>query len=535
MIGWMGNRTNRLRRLWFILVLVLQVLNPARASAETRDQLFFRVDRMPSEQKKKEARKLLHEFLLKHPNEPNAHVRHGYLDNEYGDYASALDHMNKAIALTDRAGTGLLFPQQVFIVRAFANFNLNKTNAAYADINHAIKMSNSTNAEAFYIRGIINRKYGKTKAALADFERGATLAPSHESCVRAAADMAGNLKLYRKQQEWLDKLVSKFPTAENLWARSQFHAVHGDMRQAIADIRRCIELDPADKKSYIFACDALNSMSDFRKSAAVAKQGIERFPDDFELRKREADSLLRLGDFSTAHKLFKRLVKTHPDDPFVRERYAMVLRKEGRYEESYAEFKKAKTLREPDFDVLINSAQAARFAEQYRDAAMDYTRAYQITSDRTLIVDAALCWLSTGDYKKALATLDIALDPKAAGKVLDSKKLVQLHTIQSQCFFHLTQFEKSRVAATQAIALDKDSFMAYVYRAQANGGLKLIDEAIVDLTQAIRLRPDFAVPYRERARLYEMKNKPDLAQKDRNKLKALSSSLEKDVFPSLKK
>ncbi len=60
------------------------------------------------------------------------------------------------------------------------------------------------------------------------------------------------------------------------------------------------------------------------------------------------------------------------------------------------------------------------------------------------------------------------------------------------------QYEKSRDAASQALAINPESAYAYYIRGQANSNLCLWDEGIKDLENAIEKRPDY---YRARLEL----------------------------------
>jgi tetratricopeptide (TPR) repeat protein len=476
-----------------------------------------------------EAVKVLESYLRKHPRDLENLVYLGLLNNDRGDYAQSREHLTKALSYSN-GGKDIAVIQQVYIVRAFANSKLKNKAEAYADIEKATSI-NAKNVEVYHIRGLIDQTFGNYKSAMINLERG--LQPGSDGSYLALSRCADKLKLYDKQEQWLDKLCREFPTRDYLNERRGFYAKHGKMSLAVRDALECLKLKPYEREMHDFTISALCQLNDYDGAADAVARAIVCFPKDREFKRLRARIQLLKGEVNGAVVELKKLLKAHPDDPDLIERLAIALRKQCRYEESIVEFQKASRIREPNDEVRGERAECYRLAEQYSLAALDYKVLYQHTLSRTFILQAGQAWLSMGEYKKALDTFALAIDDKGVGHPLNDKAKISLYASQALANLRLDHYEQAVAAASKAIALNPHHLMSHFYRGQANAKLGKLDAAIADMTETIKIRPDVAIAYDERAKLYDRKKQFDLARRDRLRMSVLSKKLESDVFPEV--
>jgi len=503
-------------------------LSPAgyAISPETK-AVIKQAERLNVSGKTAEAYKLIDKYIEAHPKDADAYAWHGIMDNEHRKPQQCLDYLTKALQLS-KGGKSLHLYQQVYIVRAYANMNLNRKNEAYADIEKA-RQINESNAEVFHIRGYINEHYGKLKQAFADYERGA---PGHAICMERAATLADQLKLWDRRGYWLDQVCKIAPTFDRLNQRRVFQAQHGKMELAVEDAHRLLDMQPENREMHAFLVEALSQLGRYKDGIDAANIALKRFPGDLNFETKRADLELLSMHYDEAAKQYKKLLKKHPADAHLLEQYAVALRFQGRYEEAVVQFEKAAGIRNPDVPVLAIRAEAYRHSEQFKKCGDDYKQLYQKTSDRTYIVDAAQSWLSLGDYTKALKMFELALSEKGQGKPLSRSRVVHAYTCEAQCYLLTKQYQKSVERADKALSLGKGTLAALFCRSEANTKLGNYDAAIADLSEAIKLRPRLASSYHLRAKIFELKKMPEMAERDRKKASTLSRSLESDVFPS---
>lgn len=468
-------------------------------------------------------------LLKRDPKDGAAIAAYGLLKNEQGKFLECRDYLNKAISLHN-SGQPLSTIQQLYIVRAFANAALKNKKEALADVEKA-RLINDKNGEVYHIRGKIKTAFGDYKDAIPDLEKGLQAAP--RDSMFTLAHNNEKISQFNKAREWLDKLCSAYPTAQNLAERRRFCFNRGDFNQAAEDARRCLELNPEDKQMRLAYIVALYTLGRNKEAGAAAQQALARNPNDDDVLRWKLKADIALGRGKEPLAAVTQLLKKHPSDPELIELHAMTLRNLTRYEEAIAEFQKASRYREPDSRALLSRAHCYQLSEQYALAAEDLAKLYQLTLNRDLIVEAGQCWVSRGDYKRAIDTLAIAIDPKSPGKPLSNTSLRNLYTSQAHAQLRLKNYEQARESATKALSLNPNHTAAYSVRADANAKLGKVDDAIADWSQAIKRRRDFTYAYAERAKLYDLKKMPELAQKDREKMKTLSKGLENDMFPSV--
>ncbi|MBX9671549.1 MAG: tetratricopeptide repeat protein [Candidatus Obscuribacterales bacterium] len=514
-----------MRSLALSFIISFGALAAAGAAEPSLNVVLHKISRLSGDNKLPEARRLLDAYLAIHPNDPEALAQRGFLDNP-DNFKSCKRYLTRALAVT-KGGAGIGEIQQVYIVRAYANSVLGLKEEALADIEKARQIAPG-NPEVYHIRGGIKERFKMHAEAFADLEKAATGNPHNRSCLEQVIYVAALLHKQDKQLKWLNKVVELFPSFETYRDRSSFCTAIGNYKLAASDAVKSLELRPEDIKAYDFAFSAVLRSGDDRGAERILERARARFPKDKGFRVSEAGLKLRQKKSDKALALYNELATEYQDDPFLHEQIGIILRDKQRYEEALDHFRVAAKFRQPVDIALHKRAESYRMAEQYAEAARDFTVMYSKSSNRIFIVDAGDCWMHNGKYKRALSTFEIALNNGQA-KPLTGFELAKVYADQALCHLRLGDAEKSRVLATKALTTKPDFMDAILVRSQANTQLKRLDEAIADLTLAIKLRPDFGVPLEERAKLYDLKNQPELARQDRQRLANYSRSVESDL------
>lgn len=473
---------------------------------------------------------LLNDRIKKEPNYAWALATRGAHHNGLGNFKQCRDDLTRAFALTNdgrdlKAITGFL------IIRAFANMQLKHRTEAYADIERVAKMQ-PTNQQYLYVRGEIEERFGSPIKAFSFYEKALSVDPSHNLCLDRAIKCADKLKLQTRKAKILDDCVKRSPNSHNLRQRAMFNASRGRWKEAMADSRKCIQLDAkANAAPYQILCQGLLDELKNQQSEAMATEGLKAFPNDIELKVLRGTALFNQRKDKDLILLCRQMIQDSPKSPEPYELLGRLFRKQKRYEDAIEEFNKAAAIREPNLIVLEDRAHSYKMAERYKESAADFEELFKRRKYGDYMLKLGESHMATGNNKLALKAIERALDPSVEIKLAPRERLYAL-TRKAQCYDKLNEPKKAMESAEQVLLLDPGSLTALHLHAQLSIAMKNTDNAIKDFTKLIELRPNFALNYLERAKLYKLKNENVLAQKDLDTAARLSSIVEGETFPS---
>jgi tetratricopeptide (TPR) repeat protein len=405
---------------------------------------------------------------------------------------------------------------------------LGRRKEAFEIIDRAVKIDTQS-AEALYIRGLIKAKYLGERAALSDFEKAASHPRADLSYLKRTVGCAHDLKEYSIERRWLDRLLKQNRDFKSL----DFHASHmfhfGDHAALKSDGEAMIKLKPKDELGYVYVVKSFMHSGNVKGGIRAAEQALLAIPNNEQI----LLLLMQLHQYdrnpSKATEIAKTTVRIYPKNCDAREALAFMLSSQNRLEEAVTQFDIARSIRQPKtIEVLLGRATTYRIAQEFDKAAKDYELLFEKTHSALELKHQAECEIGDGKYAKALQTLS-KLTPSDRNKLTKTEQANFLNN-ESTCFMHLKKYSECRAKATEALLLHPRLIAARITRAQANIKTRNDEEALVDLSEIIKSRPDIGYAYGERAKIYQRQGKASLARKDLLKLNELSSSLESDLI-----
>ncbi len=500
------------------------------STAAKHPEIIVKADTLIAQKKFDDAISILTQHLKKEPSNALCLARRGAVHNQVGHYKQCVEDLNRAFAVTNN-GRDLDSAAGYLIMRAYANLRLENKAAARADIEKVEKLQPNT-GQHWHIRGLIEEKWGSPKEALKFYEKSLSIDPSNDSCLGHATALATKLNAVAQKEKLINECVRRSPDAFNLTARAQLNASCMRWKEVAEDTRSVLKLDPKSSVGvYQLHSHALTALGKPQQVLASTARGLKQYPDDPGLKFFRASALSSLGKDAEAIEICNQLKKQSPDMAEPYELLGHIYKTQKRYEESADEFRKGAKVHEPQSAmVLLERATAFRNGENYEEAARDFEKVFAIQHTAEHLLRAGECYIGLSDYKSALRTLDLSLDPKVP-VAMSSFEKSHAYTRKALCYSRLNNPRKAREAANQALAIDPKSATAMHFHAESSIKLKDIDAAIKDYTEMIKLQPNFARNYGERAKLYKMKGQFALAQRDLNTVARLSTMVEEETFP----
>lgn len=238
------------------------------------------------------------------PGHPAAHNNRGLVNMAVRRYEESIGDFDAAIAAK---------PDYVQALnnRGFAKLQLERFDASLADFDAAVA-ADPKFANAWSNRGMARLRVNRTADAVADFTQAIELAPSDPSYYERRAEA------YRKadqgdlaqadlaQVKWLRRLgqltvaIRRNPQKISSYiARSRHLAASGRTAQAIADLDRALEVNPAATEAMIEKAQVLadTDQADAARQLCDAVLQIEPLPEAYSLR---GDILYQSGQLDAA-------------------------------------------------------------------------------------------------------------------------------------------------------------------------------------------------------------------------------------------
>jgi serine/threonine protein kinase/tetratricopeptide (TPR) repeat protein len=144
---------------------------------------------------------------------------------------------------------------------------------------------------------------------------------------------------------------------------------------------------------------------------------------------------------------------------------------------------------------LFNKARSEADAEQYGQAAADYTEAIRLKADYAEAYNGrGQANFKLNQYDKAISDYSDAIRIKP--------DFAEAYSNRGFVYTRVGQFDKALADCNEAIRIKPDFAEAYKNRANPHNSLKQYEDAIADCNEAIRLKTDYAEAYVNRATGY---------------------------------
>ena len=430
--------------------------------------------------------------------DPNGYNRRGSLLIDQKRYAEAEQDLDTAIRYDS---TYLLS----FFNRALVYSNTNRPMQALSDFDHVLKLD-STSSIAYFNRAIVRSQIGDYNRALDDYDRVATYTPDNVLVYFNRASL--HLELGNLEQAVNDysKAISIYPDFANAYLnRSHVRMLMGDMKGARKDH------DVAQRK----IADYRSRLSDTTYSIyADTTQKFDKLLS-FDAQKSRGFEQSKDMAVSTPHDAGMRLIPLfkftlmNPDSAIMaRQRLYHVQRLVDFYSmigDERLVLSRHESNIAPDSLVLIDRATAQRFNSE----VIDWKLVFQRGVSQSLIKQ----------YTSAVTTLSQAIDENPANPFL----YINRSTTRAEMIDFISSIDNSyqriTIDADPANRLRHGSSRAYNY-----------DDAIEDINKAIKLYPDLAYSYYNRAGLYTISGRLPEAYDDYTKAIELNPSFGEAYF-----
>lgn len=425
------------------------------------------------------ALKRLHPALL---NRGNANLFLGRYDDAIADFNDCLGLDPKTVVAYQN--------------RAVCHLNSGRLQDALSNCNSGLNLD-PANSAILINRGLVYFRLDEAELAEYDFRAALRLNPGS---IKSRNMLAISLSRQERLEEALDECTTAIQiggnaedTADCYCARGAVHAKLGKLKDARADLDKCIEINPGHQLGHINLGSLAVQLKQYQDALQYFAQASALGPESFDLfinrgvAHRELDRAMEcLEDFRAALGLKSDSIRAQ-------NALAEQLLRLKRYEESL-------TL----FDKIVESSQpvaAATFSNRAA-ALMNVGRLDEAESVLLKILD------KEPDYVPALVNLatlyfrrqEFARSGEYAERVL---KIDPENADAMVClgggFVRLRRYRESIERCNVAIALRPRCAEAYANRAGAYAGLYEYDKALADCDTALSFDPGFGVVLCNRA------------------------------------
>ena len=329
-------------------------------------------------------------------------------------------------------------------------------------------------AEVYYYRGLCQMQRGDLQSAWADFS---TAAAQNDRWYyqHALAWAHFNLREPRLAVEAISRAVTLAPEQTALYLdRAFFYEQQGDLDAAIADYSAVLAMEPDNAEAYRRRGEAYFNSGNFEAALADDSRLVALLPDDPYALLNRAQAYLALQEYEAALDDLNTALATEPamPDPFIFQRGLANLYA-GDHTTAITDFQDYTALRPEDPAGWINLGQAYENAGSPVGAVDAYTNALNLDPEATYLHTSL-----ARAYYDAIQALQPGPPQRAAW--------------QAQIIAH----------ATQAIDAFPEDTTARLYRALAYLEQNRLENALEDLSAALRTVPDFEAALFNRAIVY---------------------------------
>ena len=399
---------------------------------------------------------------------------------------------------------------------------------AEADFNKAIECD-STYLLSYFNRALVYSDTNRPMPALADFDKVIQLDSTNSLTYFNRAMLRAQIGDYNRALEDYDKVALYSPNNVLVYYnRASVHAQLGHLEEAVQDYSSAIELYPDFANAYIYR----GQLREFLRDPKGAKQDRETAQRKIaEYKKRLSDSTYSIYADTTQH--FDRLLSF--DSKFVGSSFERITGRSGGHEEMRLLPLFKFTLMQPDTLPVVEPYRLQRvedFKQRIGNGLMtlscrtsdiaadslmqfdrDYVEALRAENSWTVLFQRGITQSLIKQYTNSVNTLTAAIELNPSNPFL----YLNRSTTRAEMIDFISSIDNSyqriTIDSDPANRLNNNSKRTYSY-----------DEAIADLNKALKLFPDFAHLYYNRANLQALSgNLPD-AFEDYSKAIALNPS-----------
>ncbi|XP_068717425.1 uncharacterized protein [Montipora capricornis] len=356
-------------------------------------------------------------------------------------------------------------------------------------------------------RGAVYRKLGQLKKAWDDLNRSIKLEPKlldaywHRHLLHLLQE---NRKAALDDLSYIIKNSSTHARAFR--SRAELYRLENDPTMAIVNYSQAIKLNPNDAETYYQRAamfkmrgDTILALEDYKKAA--------------ELLPSKTDAMFEIGLFhfenenwTTALKDFTIILEQDSEDSLAYTYRAKVHAKMGDFERALKDLAAA---------VHFNPNNAEAFCQRGCLLRKVHPRRALQDLSVSLLLDNSekngKAFLHRGILYTDLKRWEDAVPDFEAALQLDATLASAHVNIGLICIIKYTNYHKAVRRYTAAIRVDPTYIRAYLCRAEAYQKLNMLQEAVLDYTRVIHMRPDIADYHMARGKLLLEQNKLEFA------------------------
>lgn len=449
------------------------------------------------------------------PDEWMLHTMLGilYSRNDHQDLPKAIGYLQEAIRLSPRIDIN-------YRILGTLQFMNGDPTGAVDTFTKAIAV-NRSDAFSYMARGSIYKDLKDYEKALADFRRALSMDLPDKYRTKTEieeAEILFHLSRYDESLAIYEKVLAR--DSGNYQATYMTGLIYKAKKQydtALPWLEKASGLKPEASKPY----DVMGFIYSKQKKDDLARENLQKAVDRKSTMMRTYRLLAQLyrkeGRDNDALKVLDLAVTRLPRDPEARSERGWFFFTKKEFTRGVDDFTKAIELGgKSKAKYLAFRGLCYHGLEEYKKAEADYREAIRLNPNNDLAyIGLGDIYIKGGDYDRAIEFYNKVLSISKG-----SKRIILLNNL-GFAYAKKGEYKKSLEILNEGIQNYPNDAEIWRSRAQTYDAMGQPEKGIPDMDEFLKRKPGDARSYRFRATLYEKTGKKDLAEKDREKAKAL--------------
>jgi len=333
---------------------------------------------------------------------------------------------------------------------------------------------------------------GKVQTAIEYFERAIKKDPGFALAYTGLAD--ASLRMYREKKDsaWADKALSASQQAERLndnlaevhTALGGVYSATGKSTEAIAELRRAIELAPSADEGYRRLGDAYRASGRKEEAIQAYRKAIEVSPYYWFNWNALGTTYYRFGENQKALEAFQHVTELEPRNAAAYRNMGAVYFQEDQWEKCVPVFQKSLEIEQHSM-TYSNLGTAYFYLKRYDDSVKMFEKAVEMSpNDQTAMGNLADGYRWDGRKQESLATYDKAItlayrdlkvDPRSASTL---ENLAIYHAKKGDSAHALNFIQHARSIEPESVSLLYSQAVVYCLAGQKTESLKTLEDAL---------------------------------------------------------
>lgn len=271
-----------------------------------------------------------------------------------------------------------------------------------------------------YLRGrnALRGHQGKdVQSALDYFTQAAVKDPSFALAYSGVADASLRMYTVKKDSFWTEKALGAAEQAKQLngnlpevhFALGSAYSATGKYTEAVSELKSAVALAPSSDDAYLRLGDAYLQSGNGQAAMQAFQKAVQLNPYFWNNQDEIGNAYFQLGDYAKALAAFQQMTVLAPEIDAGYENIGNIYLREGKYQQCIPYYQKALQI-EPYWTTYSNLGTAYFFLKQYTDAAAAYEKAVALNpNDSEVVVNLADAYRWAGQQDKAQQTYQNAI------------------------------------------------------------------------------------------------------------------------------